>query len=231
MTVQLRDVVERQERAIADLERNVDNERYRREVAESVLEDPSLMHNQAVEIERLQERLAEKERELEGIAAGGDAGAAVSSGADAAKLSELEGKAAMMEIELLEARARLEDVVDREIVELRESELKQEIERLNAIAAGAEELRPAPRSSSRRCAPSWPRRRPSASRPRRAQASSRPAWPRCRASWPSVRALPPPRIRRRRASCARRSRSCRSSCAGSSATPPRRPPCASRSRR
>ena len=67
--MQLRDVVERQERAIADLERNVENERYRREVAESVLEDPSLMHNQAVEIERLQSALAEKERELEGIAA------------------------------------------------------------------------------------------------------------------------------------------------------------------
>ena len=29
-TVQLRDVVERQERAISDLERNVENERYRR---------------------------------------------------------------------------------------------------------------------------------------------------------------------------------------------------------
>jgi hypothetical protein len=61
-TVQLRDVVDRQEQAIADLERNVENERYRREVAESVLEDPTFMHNLQLEIERLQTALSERER-------------------------------------------------------------------------------------------------------------------------------------------------------------------------
>ena len=230
MTVQLRDVVERQERVIADLERNVDNERYRREVAESVLEDPSLMHNQAVEIERLQERLAEKERELEGIAAGGDAGAAVSSGADAAKLSELEGKAAMMEIELLEARARLEDVVDREIVELRESELKQEIERLNAIAAGAEDAAGAEEqiaSLRAELAAAQAEREGAAARAGELEAGLAALQSKLAAREAAVAA----EDSAKGASCARRSRSCRSRCAASSATLPRRPPCASRSRR
>ncbi len=57
--------------------------------------------------------------------------------ADPEQLSELEGKIAIYEIELLELRARLEDVVDREFADLRESELKQEIERLGAeLASG-----------------------------------------------------------------------------------------------
>ena len=68
-TVQLRDAVDRQEQRIEELERNIESERYRREVAESVLEDPSLMHNLAIEIERLQSELADRERELELIAA------------------------------------------------------------------------------------------------------------------------------------------------------------------
>ena len=67
--MQLRDAVERQERRIDELERSIESERYRREVAESVLEDPSLMHNLAIEIERLQSELADRERELERIAA------------------------------------------------------------------------------------------------------------------------------------------------------------------
>ncbi len=70
-TVQLRAALEQQESRIAELERNVDTERYRREVAESVLEDPQLMHQLNVEIERLQSALADRERELESIAAGG----------------------------------------------------------------------------------------------------------------------------------------------------------------
>ncbi len=72
--MQLRDAVDRQERRIEELERNVESERYRREVAEAVLEDPTLMHNLAVEIERLQSALSDRERELEEIAARGDAG-------------------------------------------------------------------------------------------------------------------------------------------------------------
>ena len=73
--MQLRDAVERQERRIDELERTIETERYRREVAESVLEDPALMHNLAVEIERLQSALSDRERELEQIVARGEAGA------------------------------------------------------------------------------------------------------------------------------------------------------------
>ena len=79
-TVQLRDAVERQERRIDELERSIESERYRRQVAESVLEDPSLMHNLAIEIERLQAELADRERELEGIGARGDGGGAAAGG-------------------------------------------------------------------------------------------------------------------------------------------------------
>ncbi len=131
-TVQLRDAVERQERRIDELERGVESERYRREVAESVLEDPSLMHQLTLEIERLQSALTERERELEALGrtdAGVDADAPA---AGPARLGELEGRVAIYEIELLELRARLEDVVDREFVELRESELQAEIGRLAA---------------------------------------------------------------------------------------------------
>ena len=88
-TVQLREAVERQELRIEELMRNVESERYRREVAERVLEDPSLVHQLSVEIE------------------------------------------------LLELRARLENVVDREFADLRESELKAEIDRLGAQLAVA----------------------------------------------------------------------------------------------
>ena len=154
--MQLRDAVERQELRIAELERNIETERYRREVAESVLEDPQLMHQLNVEIERLQSALSDRERELEEIAARGEAGgeaarpaARARNGVDPEQLSELEGKIAVYEIELLELRARLEDVVDREFADLRESELKQEIERLGAelaaageAAAGEEQLAP-----------------------------------------------------------------------------------------
>ena len=133
-------------RRIAELERNVETERYRREVAESVLEDPQLMHQLNVEIERLQSALSDRERELEEIAARGEAAArpreagapeSNGTGVDPEQLSELEGKVAVYEIELLELRARLEDVVDREFADLRESELKQEIERLGAELAAA----------------------------------------------------------------------------------------------
>ena len=140
-TVQLRDAVERQELRIGELERSIETERYRREVAESVLEDPHLLHQLNVEIERLQSALSDRERELEEIAARGEAGGESSeivlpeqNGVDPGHLSELEGKVAVYEIELLELRARLEDVVDREFADLRESELRQEIERLGAAA-------------------------------------------------------------------------------------------------
>ena len=138
-TVQLRDAVERQERRIDELERTVESERYRREVAESVLEDPSLAHNLAVEIERLQSALSDRERELEEIAAARRGGRRGRDGRRRAARSrdELEGKIAVYEIELLELRARLEDVVDREFADLREGELKQEIERLGALLAAA----------------------------------------------------------------------------------------------
>ena len=113
------------------------------------------MHQLNVEIERLQSALADRERELESIAApGGSSNGAGEDGvpqADPEQLNELEGKVAIYEIELLELRARLEDVVDREFADLRESELKQEIARLGAeLAAWA--TRPAPSSSLRRCA-------------------------------------------------------------------------------
>ena len=138
-TVQLRDAVDRQERRIEDLERNIESERYRRTVAESVLEDPSLMHNLAIENERLQSELADRERELELIAAQTPGDGTETATAPPEQLSELEGQIAVYEIELLELRARLEDVIDREFADLRESELKQEIERLAAqVAAGGE---------------------------------------------------------------------------------------------
>ena len=145
--MQLRDSVERQERRIAELERNIESERYRREVAESVLEDPHLMHQLNVEIERLQSALSDRERELEQIdaraEAGGETAVAVSApefnGVPPEQLSELEGKIAVYEIELLELRARLEDVVDREFADLREGELQQEIERLSVALASTGE--------------------------------------------------------------------------------------------
>jgi hypothetical protein len=130
--------VERQERHIEDLERAVEHERQRRQVAESVLEDPNLMHNLAVEIERLQSALSDRERELEEIAARGEGeGGAEAVAPDSGQLAELEGRVAVYEIELLELRARLEDVVDREFADLRESELRSEIERLTAGVAAA----------------------------------------------------------------------------------------------
>ena len=143
--MQLRDAVERQEQRIAELERNIESERYRREVAESVLEDPQLMHQLNVEIERLQSALSDRERELEEIAAQAEAGgepaaaaaAPETNGTDPEQLSELEGKIAVYEIELIELRARLEDVVDREFADLREAEFKEEIERLSAALASA----------------------------------------------------------------------------------------------
>ena len=143
--MQLRDAVERQEQRIAELERNIESERYRREVAESVLEDPHLMHQLNVEIERLQSALSDRERELEEIAAQAEAGgepaaaaaAPETNGTDPEQLSELEGKIAVYEIELIELRARLEDVVDREFADLREAEFKEEIERLSAALASA----------------------------------------------------------------------------------------------
>ena len=57
--------------------------------------------------------------------------------ADPDQLSELEGKVAIDDIELLELRARFEDVVDREFADLRESELNQEIARLGAELAAS----------------------------------------------------------------------------------------------
>ena len=153
-TVQLRAALERQEGRIAELERNIDTERYRREVAESVLEDPHLMHQLNVEIERLQSALADRERELEGIAAGGGsasgAGEAGVLQVDPAQLSELEGKVAIYEIELLELRARLEDVVDRDSPTCARASCSRR------SRASAPSLPPAtrraPSSSLRRCA-------------------------------------------------------------------------------
>ena len=175
--MQLRDAVERQERRIAELERNIETERYRREVAESVLEDPQLMHQLNVEIERLQSALSDRERELEDIAAAAEAGGASRRGrrargerhgVDPEQLSELEGKIAVYEIELLELRARLEDVIDREFADLREGELKEEIERLGAALAAAGTRRAAT-SSWRRCARRWRPRRMRATRRRSAR--------------------------------------------------------------
>ncbi|MDP9260237.1 MAG: hypothetical protein M3Q31_27300, partial [Actinomycetota bacterium] len=108
------------------------------------------MHQLNVEIERLQSALSDRERELEQIAAGtqagGEAAVAVagseSNGVPLEQLSELEGKIAVYEIELLELRARLEDVVDREFADLREGELKQEIERLGTALASAADTQP-----------------------------------------------------------------------------------------
>ena len=56
---------------------------------------------------------------------------------DSEQLNELEGRIAVYEIELIELRARLEDVVDREFADLREGELKAEIDRLAADLAAA----------------------------------------------------------------------------------------------
>ena len=181
------------------------------------------MHQLSVEIERLQSALSDRERELEEIAARRGRAATARRRVERRRrreqLSELEGKVAIYEIELLELRARLEDVVDREFVDLREGELKQEIERLTAHrrraddAAGAEEQL-APLRAELAAA------QDERERPRSAPPSSRPVWPRCRASSPRARPLSRRAIRRRRASCARSSRSCRSSCAASSATLP-----------
>ena len=149
--MQLREAVEQQERRIEELQRGVESERYRREVAERVLEDPQLLHALNVEIERLSSALCDRERELEQIAARAE-GAAEVGDVDPAKLSELEGTVAVYEIELLELRARLENVVDREFADLRESEMKAEIDRLAAELAAAEagtEARRAARPAAR----------------------------------------------------------------------------------
>ena len=136
--IHLRTSVTEHEAELRRVKADLESERRAREVAEAVLEDPALVHDQAVEIERLQTELVRFQQEFEKREESGEAAPTAEAAEEFQKrLDELDGQAAIQEIELLELRARLESTVDREVLELRELELAAQIEELETGLAEA----------------------------------------------------------------------------------------------
>jgi hypothetical protein len=128
-TVQLQSSVQELERRIDELQLQLMNERKRMEIAERLLEDPGLANAQAAEIERLETLLREHE--------------ATGAGAEPSEGSAQQ--LAQHEIEVMELRARLETTVDRELLELRESQWQARLEELeSALAEAAQSMLASP---------------------------------------------------------------------------------------